>query len=104
MLATQWNARIHVVAAAGVVAAGCFFGLSIIEWCAIVFAIALVWITEALNTAIEFAVDVASPEVHPLAEKAKDIAAGAVLSSAIFASIIGALIFLPRICDCLGCH
>ena len=51
---------------------------------------------EALNTAIEFLTDVASPDFHPLAEKAKDVAAGAVLLAAIGAVIIGGLIFWPK--------
>jgi diacylglycerol kinase len=50
-----------------------------------------------INTSIENVVDLASPEIHPLAEKAKDIAAGAVLFCAIISVIVGLLIFLPKI-------
>jgi diacylglycerol kinase (ATP) len=56
---------------------------------------------EALNTAFEFLTDVASPNFHPIAEKAKDVAAGAVLLSAIGAVIIGALVFWPKIAGLL---
>jgi undecaprenol kinase len=56
----------------------------------------LVWILEAINTAIEALVDLAAPDFHPLAKKAKDIAAGGVLIGAILAVIIGALVFLPK--------
>lgn len=67
------------------------------EWCWIVLAVMSVWTAEALNTAFEFLTDVASPNFHPIAEKAKDVAAGAVLVSATGAAIIGILVFWPRI-------
>jgi len=54
-----------------------------------------VWTSEALNTALEFLADVASPEIHPLVEKAKDVAAGAVLISAIGAVAIAILVLGP---------
>jgi diacylglycerol kinase (ATP) len=54
---------------------------------------------EAFNTALEFLTDLASPEPHPLAGKAKDVAAGAVLIAAIMAVIIGVIIFLPKILE-----
>ena len=58
-------------------------------------AIISVWTAEALNTAFEFLTDVASPEFHPLAAKAKDVAAGAVLIAAIGSVVIGLLILGP---------
>jgi diacylglycerol kinase (ATP) len=62
-----------------------------------VLAVVAVWTSEALNTAFEFLTDVASPAFHPLAGKAKDVAAGAVLISAIGAVLIGLLVFGPHI-------
>jgi diacylglycerol kinase (ATP) len=56
-----------------------------------------VWVSEALNIAFEFLCDVASPEFHPLVKKSKDVAAGAVLLSAIGAAIIGCIVFIPHI-------
>ncbi len=73
------------------------FQLSRTEWCIIVLAVVAVWTAEALNTAFEFLTDVASPEFHPLAGKAKDVAAGAVLLAAIGAVIIGLFIFGPKV-------
>ena len=67
------------------------------EWCAVLFAIALVWVAEALNTALERLTDLASPEFHPLAGKAKDMAAGAVLLAVAGAVLIGIVIFGPRL-------
>ena len=95
--ATQVNVRIHAAATGLVVTAGFWCGLARLEWCAVVAAIALVWTAEGLNTALEFLTDLVSPEYHPLAEKAKDVAAGAVLTASIGAAVIGAIIFLPKL-------
>lgn len=99
MLRTQHNAWIHALATIGVVAAGFVSGLSAGEWCWIVLAIAAVWTAEALNTAFEFLADVATKEFHPLVEKAKDVAAGAVLVTAIAAAVIGGIIFWPHLAE-----
>ena len=97
MLMSQQNAWLHAAATVLVVTAGALVGLSWPEWCWIVLAVMSVWTAEALNTAFEFLTDVASPNFHPIAEKAKDVAAGAVLVSATGAAIIGILVFWPRI-------
>ena len=97
MLASQQNAWIHAAATVVVVAVGLLVGLPCSEWCWIVLAIVSVWTAEALNTALEFLTDLASPQFHPLAGKAKDVAAGAVLISAIGSVIIGALVFWPKV-------
>ena len=96
MVASQQNAWIHTAATVVVVAAGLAVGLSRSEWSWIVLAIVSVWTAEALNTAFEFLTDVASPSFHPIAGKAKDVAAGAVLLTAIGAVIVGALVFWPK--------
>jgi diacylglycerol kinase len=97
LLRTQPNARIHLVATVVVVSAGFALSVSATEWCLLVLAMGLVWTAEALNTAIEFVVDLISPEQHVLAGQAKDVAAGATLLAAIAAAIIGAIVFVPRI-------
>jgi diacylglycerol kinase (ATP) len=61
-----------------------------------------VWTAEALNTALEFLADVASPEFHPLVGKAKDVAAGGVLISAIGSVGIGLLVLGPYVLDFLA--
>jgi diacylglycerol kinase len=76
---------------------GFYFSISDIEWIALVFAIGLVIISEAFNTAIEIDIDLTSPEYHPYARDTKDVAAAAVLLSVIMAIIVGMIIFLPRI-------
>jgi diacylglycerol kinase (ATP) len=94
---SQHNAWIHLAASAAVVVAGGVVGLSRVEWCLVVGAIVAVWVAESLNTAFEALCDVASPTMHPLVERAKDIAAGAVLITAMGAVITGALVFAPRL-------
>ena len=97
MVRCQHNAWIHSMVTAVVIAAGFIFQLSRSEWCWIVLAISIVWTAEALNTAFEFLADAASPNFHPVVRDAKDVAAGAVLITAIASAIIGAIIFWPHV-------
>jgi diacylglycerol kinase (ATP) len=101
MVASQHNAWIHAAATVVVVATGLTVKLSASSWAWIVLAIGSVWTAEALNTAFEFLTDVASPDFHPLAEKAKDVAAGAVLLATIGAVVIGGLVFWPNVSELL---
>jgi len=97
MLKSQHNAWLHAVASLLVLFLGLLFGLSDPEWCWLVLAVMAVWTAEALNTALEFLADVASPEFHPLVGKAKDVAAGAVLISAVGSAAIGLLVLGPHV-------
>ena len=97
MLKSQQNAWVHACATVAVVTVGFVLSISPAEWCWLVLAIIAVWMAEALNTAIEFLADVVSPEFHPLVKKAKEVAAGAVLISAIGAIIIGIIIIGPYV-------
>lgn len=93
---TQHNAWIHSFATIVVIVLGYILKLSFNEWCWIILAIVFVFITEMLNTALEFLTDLVSPEYHPIAKKTKDVAAGAVLLAALLAIIIGLIIFVPK--------
>lgn len=93
---SEQNFRSHILSAVIVCIAGYVSHLSRMEWVIILLVIALMFALEMVNTAIERVVDLASPEIHPLAKQAKDIAAGAVLVFAIASAIIGLLIFLPK--------
>lgn len=93
LLITQHNAWIHLTATILVIIAGIICKVREDDWILLVIVIGLVWIAEALNTAMEFLSDAAVPEIHPLIEKAKDVAAGAVFISAIVALIVGVLVF-----------
>jgi diacylglycerol kinase (ATP) len=82
-----------------VLVASIYFRLSSDEWRWIILAIALVWLAEALNTAIERLADAVSLEPDENIGYAKDVAAGAVLAAAILSVVIGLTIFVPRILD-----
>jgi len=97
MVRCQHNAWIHAAATLVILGAGVFLRLSRADWCWIVLAISIVWMAEAFNTAFEFLADAASPEFHPLIRDAKDVAAGAVLITAIAAASVGVMILLPYI-------
>ena len=96
VLRSQHNSWIHAMATLAVVGAAVAVGASRREWLALVLAMTLVWSAEAFNTAIEFLSDAAQPEFHPLIEKAKDVAAGAVLLCALGALAVGVLVFAPH--------
>src|SRR5919197_1178630 len=96
-LLAERNCQVLAAATLTVVAAGLYFSLGALEWCAIIGAAALVWVAEGLNTALERLTDLASPGFHPLAGKAKDIAAGAVLIAVLAAISIGIIIFGARL-------
>ncbi|WP_310732543.1 diacylglycerol kinase family protein [Paenibacillus sp. 1011MAR3C5] len=92
---TQRHMQIHCIAAVLVIGLGWLLSLSSAEWALILFAIVLVISLELVNTAIEQAVDLASPERHPIAKAAKDTAAGAVLAGTLGAIAIGVIIIGP---------
>ena len=94
---TQRNARIELAIGIGACALGFWFRITTTEWCVLVLTIAVVLILEGLNTALEAAVDLASPDVHPLAKTAKDVAAAMVLIAALASIVIGVLIFGSRL-------
>ena len=79
------------------ICAGVYFSVSLLEWCVLVLALTLVWAAEGLNTALERLTDLASPGFHPLAGKAKDIAAGAVLLASVGSFLVGLFIFLSHL-------
>ncbi|MCX6747401.1 MAG: diacylglycerol kinase family protein [Candidatus Nomurabacteria bacterium] len=94
---TTHNLWGHIFFALLAIYLGFILNISTTEWLFIVFAIGLVIITEALNTAFEIDIDLTSPEFHPYARDTKDIAAGAVLLSVVVAIVVGAIIFLPKL-------
>jgi len=95
VLRTQRNARIHLSVGLLVIALGLWLGLSRTEWAIIILTIGLVFAAESFNTVAEAAVDLATSEYHPLAKIAKDVAAGAVLLTAMTAVVVGLLILGP---------
>jgi diacylglycerol kinase len=95
MLRTQRNAWIHAIATVCAVTLGAWLRLSRTEWAIIALTIGLVWMAEFVNTALEAVVDLASPDIHPLAQVGKDVGAAAVLIAAITSVVVGLLILGP---------
>jgi diacylglycerol kinase len=93
----QLNIKIHFLAVVVVTTAGLFFHITAYEWCLVVICYGIVLTAELFNSAIENLVDLVSPDHHHLAGKVKDIAAGAVLISAIATAIVSLFIFLKYI-------
>lgn len=91
------NMQIHCCVTIMVVIFGFILRISMIEWMICLILFALVLSLELVNTALEAVVDLATSERKPLAKKAKDAAAGAVLVSAIIAAILGGIIFFPKL-------
>ncbi|PUZ27827.1 undecaprenol kinase/diacylglycerol kinase (ATP) [Chitinophaga costaii] len=89
------HARIHALATIVVVVAGFYVHLPAVQWTLLLLVIGLVWVSEMINTVIEKIMDHLAPEWHERVGWIKDVAAGAVLVSAIIAVVAGALIFLP---------
>lgn len=96
-LRTQVNMRVHLSIAVLAILLGILLHISAVEFAIIFVVITIVFVAEMFNTVFELSIDLSSPEYHPLAKLAKDVAAGAVLLSAIFAVIVGLLIFGPRL-------
>ena len=96
-LKTERNIRIHCLAAVLVVIFGAWLKISVTEWLACLGLFGMIMGLELMNTAVEAVVDLVTEEYRPLAEKAKDVAAGAVLIAAFFAATMGYIIFLPKL-------
>jgi diacylglycerol kinase len=97
LIRTQRNVRIELAIASAVIALAAWLRITGVEWAVLVLAMALVLSLEALNTAVELAVTVASPEPHPLAKAAKDVSAATVLIAAAASVIVGLVILGPRL-------
>ncbi len=93
----EHNARIHVVFVLLVILTGLILNVNSSDWISLVFAMGLVITVEIINSSIENLADFASPQIHPLIKKIKDLSAAAVLISAITALIIGLIVFVPKI-------
>lgn len=97
LLARQHNARVHLAATLLVVALAAWLRVSRGEWALLVAAMGLVWMAEALNSAVEELADAVHPGQHPGVGRAKDVAAAGVLLAAVAAAVIGGLILIPRL-------
>lgn len=99
---TQPHMRLHAGLALLALTLAWALSLTPPEWAVLLAMITLVLVLELLNTAVEAAVDLASPDYHPLAKVAKDVTAGAVLVAAIGAVLIAVALFVPRLIALAG--
>ena len=97
LVKTEKNAKIHLLASITAILTGLLLEVSKNEWCILIFAIAMVWISETFNTAIEKTTDKLFTGFNEKAKYIKDISAGAVLISSIAALIVGLIIFVPKL-------
>lgn len=97
VLRTQRNMRIHFAAAAVALGLGVFLQVETWALVALIFAVALVIVTELINTAIEATIDLVTTSYDPMAQIAKDVAAGAVFLASIIAVLVGYLLFFSRL-------
>src|SRR3982751_1862836 len=99
VLRTHRNMRVHFAVAVVVLVTAVWVGVSKLELIALLLAIAFVFITEMVNSALEAAIDVATTSFDPMAKLAKDVAAGAVLIATVNAIAIGYLVFSGQVAN-----
>lgn len=99
---SQRNFKVHAFFLAAALILGAVLQISIPEWCAIVLCIVCVLSFELINTAVESAIDLVSPEWNQLAKRAKDCAAASVYVAALGSLVVAAIVFVPRILGALG--
>ena len=92
---TQQNMRIHLSVAVAAIALGVYVKLNWTQWAVLALTIGAVMIAEMFNTVAEAALDAATPYYHPLVKVAKDVAAGAVLLTALIAVCVGLMVLGP---------
>lgn len=95
MLRYQKNTRIQAVATLIIFLVALWLEISLTKWAVLILAVTMVWMAEFINAAIEAAVNLSSPEIHPMAKVGKDVAAAAVLLGAVSSVLIGLLILGP---------
>jgi len=93
------NFKIHTVIALAVLTLAFFLNFSVSEWLLLLFTISFVLIIELVNTSLEDIVNLVNPQIHPLAKKAKDVMAAAVLLSAATAAVVGSVLFIPKLLE-----
>jgi len=96
---TEHNTWIHLALTIAAIAFGFILKISKGEFIAIIIVMTMVWVAEILNTAIEKTMDFISLEKHPQIKLVKDLAAAAVLITAISALLVGAIIFIPKLLE-----
>jgi diacylglycerol kinase len=97
LIRSERHFQVHLTAAALAILLGLALGLNLVEWAVLIVTIGLVLVAEAINTAIECAIDLTVQQIHPLARTAKDVGAAAVLIAAGISVLVGCFLFLPKL-------
>ena len=90
---TERNIKVMIVIGLGAIIAGIVLKIDLLSWCLVALCIGMVLFAELINTAVEAVVDLATSELHPLAKRAKDIAAASVYTLSITAAVGGLIVF-----------
>ncbi|MBM6755837.1 diacylglycerol kinase family protein [Collinsella tanakaei] len=90
---TERNIKVMIVIGLGAIIAGIVLKIDLLSWCLVALCIGMVLFAELINTAVEAVVDLATSELHPLAKRAKDIAAASVYTLSITAAVVGLIVF-----------
>jgi len=104
VIKTERNFQIHLFSALTVILASMLLSLSQMEWIIIVLVIGFVFVAEIINSAIERIIDYLRPEIHPAAKVIKDIAAANVLVASFIATVVGFLLYIPKILALFKVH
>lgn len=96
-IATERNIKVMLAVGACAIVAGLALQLDLLSWAVVLLCCGVVIMAELMNTAVETVVDLVSPEFHPLAGRAKDIAAAAVWVLSVIVAIVGVLVFANAI-------
>lgn len=102
MLRRQKNTRIMSVTSILIFVIAFWIGVSRIEWAILILTVTIVWLAEFINAGIEAAIDIAAPEIHPMAQVGKDVASAAVLLGVVSSVLVGLLILAPPILEKFG--
>ena len=102
MLRYQKNTRIMSVSSIVMFVFALWLQIDFTSWAILILTITAVWMAEFLNAAVEAVVNLATPEFHPMAKVAKDVAAAAVLLGAVASILVGLLILGPPLLHKLG--
>jgi diacylglycerol kinase len=102
MLRWQKNTRLQAVASILIMAIAFWLQIDRVSWAILILTITIVWMAEFLNAAVEAVINLASPELHPMAKVGKDVASAAVLLGVIASILVGVLLLGPPLVDKLG--
>lgn len=102
MLRRQKNTRIMSIVSILIFGIGMWLGISRIEWALMIVVITIVWLAEFINAGIEAAIDIAAPDIHPMAQVGKDVSSAAVLLGVMASIVVGLLILAPPFLEKFG--